>query len=114
MIEITWIDASTCEHETMMFMSNFIAWLCTTIAQDEKNRRIEYQGYMLVKEPSGKCSALILCGDMKSQTKILGLLQQPPEQFRGRYIACVPCEEPTPVKEESESDDKGEIKMEIT
>ena len=32
------------------------------------------------------------------------MLQNPPEEYKGKYVACVPSEEPNPVDEISDKD----------
>ena len=49
-------------------------------------------GYIVVNDADSKMySALILC-ENKNQKRVLKILKQPPEQFKNRYIACVPVE----------------------
>lgn len=100
MIEIVWLE----EFEAMMCATRMLAWLATTLAQKEYNS-IEFNGYMVVKEKQKSgCSILIISGDPISQNRILNILQQPPEEYKEKYIARIPCNEPNPVHEETKED----------
>ena len=108
MIEIVWTDNLHKDYEIMMCATNLISWLVTTIAQDEDYNKIVLNGFMLVKEVKGGCTSLLICDESESQKQLLKLLQQPPGEFKDRYIARIPSEEPDPVKEiqkENEDDD---------
>ena len=53
---------------------------------------------------------------IKYQKELIQILQQPPEEYKDRYIACITCEEPSPVTEVDPSlindDDSGELLIE--
>lgn len=109
MIEIIWTDNKTIDYEAMLTASSLMAWLLATISQNEEYHTIDMNGYMLVNEKaisssSTGCSILILSGDIGSQTRILKILQQPPNEYKGKYIARIPYDEPDPVKELPEVD----------
>lgn len=114
MIEIVWLE----EYEVMMCASRMLAWLAATLAQKEEYHNIEFNGYMVVKEEEkenqkSKCSILIICGDPVSQKRILNILQQPPEEYKEKYIARIPCNEPDPVHEQTK-EDSDEYDIEIS
>ena len=101
MIEIVWLE----EIEAMMCASRLLTWLATTLTQKDEYHSIEFNGYMVVKEKQKSgCSILIICGDPISQKRILNILQQPPEEYKEKYIARVPCEEPNPIHEQTKED----------
>ena len=110
MIEIIWTDNKTLDYEAMLTASSLMAWLLATISQNEEYHTIDMNGYMLVNEKAISsssttgCSILILSGDIGSQTRILKILQQPPNEYKGKYIARIPYDEPEPVKELPEVD----------
>ena len=45
----------------------------------------------------------------KSQKHLLELLQQPPNEYKEKYIACVYSEEPVCVEERKDEDEEGEV-----
>lgn len=108
MIEITW-NYYLCEnYDMMMMISNLLAWLCTSIAQDEELHKVKMSGYLVVRDPSGVLSTLIVCTDPSSQMEIHQLLQQPPEEYKGKYVSKITfndeeAEQKAEEKEEKES-----------
>ena len=77
-------------------------WLLTTISKTpelEKDNGVN--GYLLLNDEDSQCGALLFV-NKKYQKQILDILQQPPGEFKDKYIACVPCEEPQSVKEITE------------
>lgn len=112
MIEIVWTEILP-DYEIMMCASRMLAWLATILAQKDEYHNIEFNGYMVVKEKQRKgCSILIICGDQISQKRILNILQQPPEEYKEKYIARIPCDEPNPIHEQTKEDsDQYDIKI---
>lgn len=107
MIEIIWKNEDIDEYVALQHATNLFSWLVTAIVNLNKEHvEIVLSGYMLVKDRENKCTGLIICGDPVSQRKVLNILQQPPEEYKNKYIACVPCNEPDPVHEETEKDSK--------
>ena len=100
MIELTWNDWTDRERDAMMYVTNLLAWLTTTLATDEAYQDVEMTGYMVVKDNMKILAVLIMCHD-ENQRKILKLLQQPPEEYRTKYIANILSEEPNPVEEKT-------------
>lgn len=118
MIEIIWKDTLLSDLNIMMYATNLIAWLTSLIAHKDEYRDVDLNGYMVVKEQTPGCSILVICNDIQSQKKVLDILQQPPEEFRDKYIARVPTNEPDPVKEQKKSendddDDDDEIEINL-
>lgn len=103
MIEIVWCETSTV-NDYMLKATNLLAWLLTTINHQEEYRNIDFNGYMMVKDKTNGCATLLICGDPSSQKKLLTILQQPPEEYKEKYIARVPCDEPMPVHEQTEEE----------
>lgn len=84
----------------LMWMSNLIGWLVTTIAmtQDKKpeGEKLKLKGYIVLVEEGDRVAGLLLC-DGKDQDEILKIIKQPPENFKGKYEAHILVEEPMPV-----------------
>ena len=114
MIELVWTDRDrVVDYDIMMCASSLLAWLAATIAQNKENHDIDLNGYMIVKDQVNGCSILVIPGDPYSQKKLLYILQQPPEEYKDKYIARVPSEEPNPVHEKTEKE-TDECEIEIT
>lgn len=111
MIEIIWKDYVNHDYDLMMYASSFMTWLAVTLTE-EKNHEIEFNGYLIVKEKEKGCSILVISGNPESQKRILQILQQPPEEYKEKYIARVPCDEPDPVNEQTDKDINEEVKDE--
>lgn len=120
MIELLWREQDKlADYNVMMHMTFVIAWLTSRIDEDEKNHDIQLNGYVTLNDPTkerfARISSLILC-NKKDEKKILEILQQPPTEYREKYIARVVCEEPNPVVEQTNEkndavdvDDSGNI-----
>ena len=104
MIELIWVDNLCKSYDVMMCVSGLLAWLSATIAQEEEYHDIQFNGYMVAKDKND-CSVLLICSDPQSQKKMLKILQQPPNEYKEKYIARVPSQEPEPVKEEMQKPD---------
>lgn len=91
------------EMEAMMLLTNLIGWLVTHIAKDEDKKGIILNGFVILRDDRLELTGLIVC-DGNSQKRIIEILQQPPEAYKGKYIARIISEEPVLVKEESEDD----------
>lgn len=117
MIELVWKDIYSSDYDAMMIVSNLLAWLCVEIAETERNKP-KIKGYIVCQDDETTISTLIICNGMEDQNKILKILQDPPEEYKEKYVARIPCEEPNPVYEktsspqaeldENESSDEGE------
>lgn len=116
MIEIIWRDETEAFFDVMMHMASLITWLTRTLAQDDELHDIDMSGYMVVKDKkTKKVSGLIFVGNPESQKKLVAILQQPPNEYKEKYIARVPCEEPISVQEETKEEDledKNKVKEE--
>lgn len=115
MIELSWKETTEEDYKRMMVVSNLLAWLTTTLAEDEANHSIKMNGYIVLCDSDGEFSTLIIC-EGESQKKLLKILQQPPEEYKEKYVACVLSKEPEPVKEkceDDESEDEGKVPVEI-
>lgn len=84
----------------LMWMSNLIGWLVTTIAmtQDKKpeDEKLKLRGYVVLVEEGNRVAGLLLC-DGKDQDEILKIIKQPPDNFKGKYEAHILVAEPMPV-----------------
>lgn len=106
MIELIWTDNLCKRYDVMMSVSGLLAWLTATIAQTEEYHSLKFNGYMVAQDKND-CSVLLICGDLPSQKKLLKILQQPPNEYKEKYIARVPSQEPDPVHEEKEEPDNS-------
>lgn len=92
-------------YDDMILLSNIIAWLTTEIAKSkDKEHPIMLHGYIIVydeKAPIGHyVSAMMFC-EGENQRQISEILQQPPGEYKEKYIARTPTEEPEVVSEET-------------
>lgn len=113
MIELLWKDIYDRDYDAMMYVANLIAWLTTTIADEEQQHKIQLKGFIVLRDNENTVSTLFIC-DGEDQTRLLKVLQEPPDEYKEKYVARVPCEEPLPVTEQSSSSDEGEIDVETT
>ena len=114
MIELQWLIDFPTAQEELHYISQFFEWLLNFICEQYKND-INIAGYIVADSRTEKPSSLIFCDDKTTQEtqqnhkKLLEILQQPDEKYKGKYIACILSSEPLPVeKREDEEDDKDE------
>lgn len=109
MIELSWK-----KNTTYIIISQFLEWLFNRISKfnEDETINIDVNGFLLLKEKDGGYSALIMCPDIYNDKKILNIVLQPPEEFKERYIACIPSEEPESVTEVKQTDEDGKINIE--
>ena len=108
MIELIWREYLARDCDTMMCITSLLAWMSTTIAQEEEYHSIKVNGYMCVKDQDQVISTIIICDNNESQNKLLKLLQQPPAEYKEKYTACIPSSEPIPVQEQKNDEDDDE------
>lgn len=120
MIELSWnfkeID-DTVKHniESYLVILNFMSWMMNTIKNEEDLQGINFNGILTLLDTNYKFVTLLMC-DHENQKKLLNILQQPPEEYKEKYVACVLSEEPQPVQEKTEddeTDDDDNISVEV-
>lgn len=88
--------------------------ICQWIAEQIKEREdIILEGVIIARDSPEHLTVLLLC-EKEYHSKLLEILQQPPGEFVGKYIACVPAEEPEVVKEVKDEGKKDDDEKEIT
>ena len=114
MIELLWQEKPFCDYKALLLVNNVLAWLAKTLAEHEEFHDIIINGYLVARDEQ-KISTLILC-DIETQKRLLQILQQPPEEYKEKYVPCILSHEPDPVNPPSETDsedDTGEIALEV-
>lgn len=115
MIEVIWKDEKYSEREAMMYLSQLMAWLSNEITMKKEYEDLTISGYIITYE---KSTVLIFPDkNTEKQKRILNILQQPPEEFKEKYIACIYAEEPKVVNEKKDTEideDSNELSIEIT
>lgn len=111
MIEILLKDNIGGVREKFLFLAGFIAWLtkATQAVEDKEKMEILMEGYIILHDEPEHIGVVIICKDQNNK-KLLDVLMQPPGEFKDKYIPCVSSEEPTPVQEKKENEDKEEEK----
>lgn len=127
MIELLWKDTTNNYFKAMNDVAMLFAWLTSTLMTYEKERKeneetIYLQGYTVIWDGAADSPAILILSnslDVPNQERLLKILQQPPGEFKGKYVACILSQEPESVKEkkpekeeDNESDDDIEIEIE--
>lgn len=117
MIELLWQDKSDFK-KAFILLNEVLLWLSKTLAEHEEYNDIVVNGYLVARDDlKNHLSTLILCEE-ESQKRLLKILQQPPEEFKERYVPCILSAEPDSVEESpkcsGDDDDEEEIGSEIT
>lgn len=121
MIELTFHGTGTTypnDTVALFNMMNILAWMMSSIKQleeqNEEQREAIIHGILIGKNEDRGYEALLVTNPT-TETTILRILNEPPEEFKGKYIACILSSEPEPVLENKESiDDDKESKKEET
>lgn len=111
MIEILLKDIIGGVREKFLFLASFISWLtkATQAVEDEEKLEIIMEGYIILRDEPEHIGVVIICKDHNNK-KLLDILMQPPGEFKDKYIPCVSSEEPNPVQEKKENEEKEEKK----
>lgn len=83
-------------YERLILLSAILRWLSEEIAKKSEKLLYIHGSFLIVNSQSREASMIIL-PDENSEKDIMLILQQPPGEFNGKYIAKIPSEEPTPV-----------------
>lgn len=104
MIDIA-VKERTNPQDEMLMLTNIVTWLLHELKNLYTTGQITTcmypSGYILVYDEDLKRSDILLFCEGENQKKMLEILQQPPESYKEKYIACVPSKEPDSVQEQS-------------
>lgn len=105
MIDLSWKPSETGER-LFVQISTFLTWLVNVL---EKNK-IEYHGFMTFDgfEGDEHNYHTMIFAEKDHAIKIIEILQQPPGEYKDKYIAKIPIVEPEPVQEMKEKDDEDD------
>lgn len=131
MIELLWKETKENYYRAMCDVAKLFAWLTSELLRLEETRKeteesIYLQGYTVIWDGAADAPAILLFSnslDRDNQECLLKILQQPPGEFKEKYVACILSQEPESVKEvksekednmsDSESEGSVEIEVEI-
>lgn len=131
MIELLWKETKENYYRAMCDVAKLFAWLTSELLRLEETRKeteesIYLQGYTVIWDGAADAPAILLFSnslDKANQERLLKILQQPPGEFKEKYVACILSQEPESVKEvksekednmsDSESEGSVEIEVEI-
>lgn len=131
MIELLWKETKENYYRAMCDVAKLFAWLTSELLRLEETRKeteesIYLQGYTVIWDGAADAPAILLFSnslDKANQECLLKILQQPPGEFKEKYVACILSQEPESVKEvksekedimsDSESEGSVEIEVEI-
>ena len=109
MIEVKWkFEPDTPSVKILQFMTEFFTWFFNMVRKynEEHEDLIDIAGVILVSRTGVTPASLIMLYENekidKTHRVLLDILFQPEEQFKDKYIACVPAEEPNPVQEQKD------------
>ena len=109
MIELLWKEVPKNHFE---YITRLIAWLVSIVEERNKVEPLEISGYIVFRNHSNEICSLIIAEE-QYQKKILNILQQPPDEYKEKYVACIPSKEPDPVNEK-DYDDGNDESMDVT
>lgn len=129
MIELLWKETKENYYRAMCDVAKLFAWLTSELLRLEEIRKeteesIYLQGYTVLWDGAADAPAILLFSnslDRANQECLLKILQQPPGEFKEKYVACILSQEPDGVKEMksekednmSDSESEGSVEIEI-
>lgn len=129
MIELLWKETKENYYRAMCDVAKLFAWLTSELLRLEEIRKeteesIYLQGYTVLWDGAADAPAILLFSnslDRANQECLLKILQQPPGEFKEKYVACILSQEPDSVKEMksekednmSDSESEGSVEIEI-
>lgn len=129
MIELLWKETKENYYRAMCDVAKLFAWLTSELLRLEETRKeteesIYLQGYTVLWDDAADAPAILLFSnslDRANQECLLKILQQPPGEFKEKYVACILSQEPDSVNEVkcekednmSDSESEGGVEIEI-
>lgn len=87
MIELSLHSFNGTPNEGLNALARIIEWLTMAILEKQSAEdSIALNGYISIVSMDGTVSSLLLC-DGENQKKIMTLLQQPPGEYKEKYVA---------------------------
>ena len=72
------------------------------------------QGTLLIYDKEHfKLNCCLICENPDFTKEVMSILQQPPEEYKEKYVACITSEEPKCVCEKEEKEEKDETLIEV-
>lgn len=105
MIELVWDNTNLDKsYNIFLYITSYYAWLASELSDNEEHHKLLINGIILAYD-KGTYSSVILTDDVENEKKILKIIQQPPNEFKEKYVAHIVSQEPTPVEEISANDE---------
>lgn len=111
MIDVKLLKPSDDYREDLVLITRILTWISTTIALEQEKHELMMKGFIVLYD-EGKISTLLITDDGEHQQKLLKMLQEPPGEYKEKYVACIMSEEPKVVEEKSD-DEKSEKEADI-
>ena len=116
MIELIWkYKPLVSETEnTLYLVASLLRWITSKLDEiqlfsiDDAPCEVKLRGFFVVEQDDKSISILLVSENKKYQTEIMKILQQPPGEFKERYIARILCDEPIAVSEKKEEIKKSD------
>lgn len=95
MIELLWKDIRDAQNITtfvmLKYMNDLISWLYNGINEkfsDTEKETTVFEGFLAITKRNSR-AAFLLFTEGEMEQKILELLQQPPDEYKGKYCARI-------------------------
>lgn len=124
MIEVRLIPSGFLKRQSLWVLSQILEWFFEQVDKISQDKdALPCDGYIVIKDNLDTCQevgALLLTKrdglNSEWEDKLLKILQQPPEKYKGKYVAHILSKEPDVVEEKQDDDEKnetGQIAIEI-
>ena len=111
MIDVKLIKPSEDYRDDLVMITRILTWISSTIALEKEKHELMMKGFIVLYD-EGKISTLLITDDGEHQQKLLKMLQEPPGEYKEKYVACIMSEEPKVVEEKSD-DEKSEKETDV-
>lgn len=85
-------------------INEIMCWLFGVMV-DYPEQELGLDGFVIARGNSGRTSALLICTN-KSEPMLVKVLNQPPEEYKEKYIAKIVNSETDPVQEVNETSEE--------
>lgn len=111
MIELIWNFISS---TSTKLITNLLSWIVDEIDKfhqttEKQDTTIKLRGFVVIEQDDHSFSILLISENNLYEKDLIKILQQPPGEFKEKYVARILYDEPIPVTERKNVSDDEEI-----
>jgi len=105
MIDVKLIP-NTNYYDDMLMATKILQWIASLVALEKEKNDLMMKGFIVLCD-EGRVSTLLITNP-EHEKRLLQILQEPPGEYKDKYVACILSEEPKVVEEKCETDSDGD------